>query len=249
MRLLVASHNEGKIREIRRLLCDPARVGVDTGEEWEILSLADLASLWKSETLGGLPPVGAADEAGGDVDALIKERYVLLSERMEETGSTFEENARIKAQGAAGFTGLLSLADDSGLEVDYLGGAPGVYSARYAGPEGDEQACNDLLLSNMREAPADQRRARYKVVIALAIQDRVLHVTTGECEGAIGFAPRGEGGFGYDPLFVLPGGEQTMADLSMEEKNKISHRGKALEAMKDFLADFLADLTKRGVRW
>ena len=249
MRLLVASSNEGKIREIRRILAAAANatdrghasdasgavgesgVGRMGDDAWEVLSLTDLASLWKTETLGGLPPILEVDDAG-----VIAERYAELDRRMEETGTTFEENAVIKARGAAFYTGLLSLADDSGLEVDYLGGAPGVYSARYAGPGGDEQACNDLLLANMADAPADSRRARYQVVMALAGPDRLIHLTTGACEGSIGFTPRGDGGFGYDPLFVLPEGKRTMAELTMEEKNLISHRGKAMKQMAVFLS-------------
>ena len=202
-------------------------------ENWEILSLDDLALLWRHEELGGLP---AAAGAGKDAESLINERYARLREHMEETGCTFEENAVIKAKGAAAYTGLLSLADDSGLEVDWLGGAPGVYSARFAGPGGDEQACNDLLLSQMRDAPEGQRTARYIAVAALASQEEVLHLAYGACEGRIGFAPKGCGGFGYDPLFVPAGGDLTMAELSMEEKNKISHRGKALAQIADVLA-------------
>ncbi|MCL2121407.1 MAG: RdgB/HAM1 family non-canonical purine NTP pyrophosphatase [Clostridiales bacterium] len=229
MRLLVASSNPGKIREIRRLL---------KGGPWEILSLGDLAALWRCEELGGLPPA-AGDEA--EVEKIISGRYAKLHELMEETGATFEENAVIKARGAAGYTGILSLADDSGLEVDWLDGAPGVYSARYAGPEGDEQACNALLLERMRNAPAGSRSARYVAVIVLASPEIVLHTAYGICEGQIGFAPKGSGGFGYDPLFLLPASDLSMAELSMEDKNNISHRGKALAQTALFLADFPAD--------
>ena len=234
MRLLVASSNEGKIREIRRLLAAGAEQGGEGGRSWEILSLADLARLWRTEELGALPPV-----AGGSayVEKAIGERYTELSNKMEETGATFEENAVIKARGAAAYTGLLTLADDSGLEVDFLDGAPGVFSARFAGPGGSEEACNELLLYRMREAPAGRRAARYKAVLVLADPEKVLRITAGTCEGYIGFAPKGSGGFGYDPLFVLPRGAVTMAELPMEEKNRISHRGIALAQMAPFLVE------------
>jgi XTP/dITP diphosphohydrolase len=131
------------------------------------------------------------------------------------------------------------LADDSGLEVDYLQGAPGIYSARYAGVHGDEQACNELLLHNMRNAPQSSRSARFKAAVALASPEKVLRVTTGVCEGHIGFAPKGDGGFGYDPLFILAGDGRTTAEMSDEEKNNISHRGKALAEMAPFLSALL----------
>ena len=254
LRLLIASHNEGKVREFRRLLADAGTVagavagadvaaanaayetasaaGAAGSRAWELLSLTDLALLWRSETLGGLPPV-AGD--GEQAEQVIAERYACLLDCMEETGTTFEENATIKALGAASFTGLLTLADDSGLEVDWLGGAPGVYSARYAGPEGDEKACRDLLLLQMRDAPEGKRTARYRVALVLAGSEKVLHITEGVCEGDIGFTPAGSGGFGYDPIFLPAGDTRTMAQLTMEEKNKISHRGKALAQMRDFL--------------
>ena len=200
-------------------------LGRQDGRPWEVLSLGDLAALWKSEALGGLPPI-AGDT--GQTNRAVAERYAKLAELMEETGVTFEENAIIKARAAAAYTGLLALADDSGIEVDWLGGAPGVYSARYAGPDGDEKACNDLLLREMRDAPAGARTARYRAVIVLASPKGILGIASGACEGHIGFAPKGSGGFGYDPLFVLPESETTMAELPMTEKNKISHRGKAL---------------------
>ncbi len=225
MRLLVATNNEGKVREFRRML------GEEGGLRAEILSLADLERLWRNEAIGGLPPVSGSEELKRHA---IKERYAVLKEKMAETGSTFEENAIIKALGAASYTGLPALADDSGLEVDFLDGAPGVYSARYAGPDGDEKACNDLLLLNLKDAPAGMRNAAYKVSLVLASPEGPLHITEGAIAGSIGFKPRGNGGFGYDPLFVLPNG-LTMAEISMEEKNKISHRGIALRRMKDFL--------------
>jgi len=233
MRLLVASTNEGKAKEIRRLLSD--EMGMANGD-WEILSLADLDRLWRTEKLGWLPPVYGNDELAEEE---VRGRYIRLEEHMYETGSTFEENATIKATGAASFTGLLTIADDSGLEVDYLHGAPGVDSAHYAGAERDDTANNVLLLANMIDAPAGSRSARYKAVIALASPFGEVHLTTGVCEGNIGYMPKGNGGFGYDPLFVMPDGVTTMAELDLDEKNKVSHRGKALAQMLPVLSDLL----------
>lgn len=164
---------------------------------------------------------------------------------VEETGSTFEENAILKARAYAGMSGELTLADDSGLEVDALDGGPGVKSARYSG-QGDE-ANNDLLLKNLRGVEGESRSARYRVVLALVDPDAsggppVTPVTEeGVCEGVIAPAPAGDNGFGYDPLFFVspPGsfGGRTMAQLSAEEKDSISHRGVAARAMASVLRE------------
>ena len=149
----------------------------------------------------------------------------------EETGTTFFENALIKAEAAVAETGLSAIADDSGLVVDALDGEPGVLSARYAGVHGDDTANNKKLLANMAEVPEAERTARFKSVVAL-IQRGTGFVLSGEgaCEGRIGYEPRGTHGFGYDPLFLpddTPG--RTMAELLPEEKNAISHRFHALQ--------------------
>jgi XTP/dITP diphosphohydrolase len=153
---------------------------------------------------------------------------------VEETGATFLENARLKAHAYHDAFGIAALADDSGLEVDVLGGAPGVMSARYAGGCcGGDAENNARLMMELEEVPAEQRRARFRSVIVLVGDDGSETVGEGTCEGAIGFAPRGEGGFGYDPLFspdATPG--RTMAELSLEEKNAISHRGAALRDLR-----------------
>ena len=156
---------------------------------------------------------------------------------VEETGATFEENARLKALAYHEAFGLPALADDSGLEVDVLGGAPGVYSSRYAGGccSGDAEN-NARLMMELEEVPAGQRSARFRCVIVFLDADGKETVASGACEGAIGHEPRGEGGFGYDPLFwpaAAPG--RTMAELAMEEKNAISHRGAALRALAELL--------------
>jgi XTP/dITP diphosphohydrolase len=151
---------------------------------------------------------------------------------VEETGETFEDNARLKAWAYHDEFGLPALADDSGLEVDVLGGEPGVYSSRYAGPDATDSDNNRKLLAALDLVPAGQRQARFRSVIVFIDADGVESVAAGACEGSIGFEPYGTGGFGYDPLFLpsaAPG--RTMAELAMGEKNEISHRGAALRAL------------------
>jgi XTP/dITP diphosphohydrolase len=159
-----------------------------------------------------------------------------LTLNVEELGETFEENARIKALAYAQASGLLSLADDSGLEVDALGGAPGVYSARYAGPTGSDVDRYRKLLDALANVPDNQRTARFRCVVALALPNGTVHTADGVCEGKIGFAPRGKHGFGYDPIFVVKGYRgHTMAELPPDVKNKISHRARALSAIQPVL--------------
>ena len=159
---------------------------------------------------------------------------------VEECGDTFEENARIKALAYAEASGLLTLADDSGLEVDVLGGAPGVRSARYAGHDATDGDRNRKLLAELADVPAASRSARFRCVVALVQPDGTIHTEEGTCEGMIGLAPRGEHGFGYDPLFVVKGhGGQTMAELVPELKNRISHRARAVTAARPILARIL----------
>lgn len=148
-----------------------------------------------------------------------------------EDGATFEENARKKALHYAGLTTYLTLADDSGLEVDALGGAPGVYSARFAGVRGDDAANNARLIAALLGVPAERRTARFRCVVALAVSDKVLAVASGAMEGLIVDDPRGHNGFGYDPHFFIPEFGMTAAQLPPEQKNRISHRGRALAAM------------------
>jgi XTP/dITP diphosphohydrolase len=148
---------------------------------------------------------------------------------VEETGNTFEENAALKARALAAATGLWAMGDDSGLEVDALGGAPGVYSARYAGlPAVDYAANNRKLLAAL--AGHTNRRARFRTVLALAAPDGRLFTVEGTCPGVIADAPRGDGGFGYDPLFIPDGASVAFAEMPAAEKNRISHRGRALAA-------------------
>jgi len=151
-----------------------------------------------------------------------------------ETGTTFVENAIIKARHAAQQTGLPSLADDSGIEVDALDGAPGVYSARFAGVDADDAANNRLLVEKLRAVPAAERGARYRAVIVLMRHagDPAPLICEGSWEGVIQLTPAGDGGFGYDPYFYLPELGCTSAELSATEKNRLSHRGKALAELK-----------------
>jgi len=203
VRILVATHNRGKVAEIRRLLEGLVRM--------ELVSLHDLP---------GAPHV-------------------------YEDGVTFEENARKKATEIARATGMLTLADDSGLEVDALGGEPGVRSARFAGSSATDGENNRKLLSLLADLPPDERAARFRCCLALAdpmgpLGDEV-HFEHGVCEGRIVSGLRGRGGFGYDPLFVPHGEERTMAELSADEKNAISHRAEAARKMRAFLDKYLPE--------
>lgn len=156
-----------------------------------------------------------------------------------EDGGSFSANARKKAVEIARHTGKWALADDSGLEVDALRGAPGIYSARWSGA-GDE-ANNDKLLRELRDVPAPARTARYRAVVVVATPEgRIVAEADGTCEGLIGFERKGSGGFGYDPLFVVPQLGRTMAELSPEAKHAISHRGQALRRLREPLTQALA---------
>lgn len=203
MRLLVATRNEGKIRELRRMLA---------GLPFDVASPHDLG----------------------------------LRLEVEETGATFEANAEGKARAFAEASGLPALADDSGLVVDALGGRPGVHSARYAGLPRSDARNLARLLEELRDVPAEARRARFVCVVALALPASVpswaglsagdVRLFRGVCEGRIAFAPRGADGFGYDPVFVPSGHERTFAELPPEVKDRLSHRGAALRALVAALA-------------
>ncbi len=156
----------------------------------------------------------------------------------EETGTTFEENARIKARAAHELTGAAVLADDSGLVVDALNGAPGVYSSRYAGEDGNDGANNTKLLHELEGVPDEQRTARFMCVLVFIDEDGSETVAQGSVEGRIGYELKGDGGFGYDPLFWPEcfNFECTLAEVTQENKNKVSHRGNALRELKKVLA-------------
>ena len=150
---------------------------------------------------------------------------------IEENGATFEENALIKAEAVMKLTGELTIADDSGLEVDYLHGEPGIYSARYLGEDTSYDIKNNHIIDLLAGVPDDQRTARFVCVIACAFPDGRTITVRGVIEGRIGYEQKGENGFGYDPIFYVPEFGCTTAELSSEDKNKVSHRGKALTAM------------------
>ncbi len=156
---------------------------------------------------------------------------------VEETGLTFVENALLKARNAAVHTGLAALADDSGLVVDALGGAPGVYSARYAGPGANDRANLDKLLVELRDVPKAQRTARFHCILALLRHptDPTPLICQGSWEGMITFAPCGVGGFGYDPIFFVVTEQRTAAELDLATKNRLSHRGQALALLRQQL--------------
>lgn len=155
---------------------------------------------------------------------------------VEETGTTFVENAVLKARYYAARSGLRALADDSGLEVDALGGAPGVFSARYAGPDASDMVRMTRLLDELNSTGDTNRRARFVCVIALAHPETAdINWFTGTCDGTIADAPRGSGGFGYDPIFIPDGYVQTFGELSPDIKSRLSHRARALATVKDFL--------------
>jgi XTP/dITP diphosphohydrolase len=193
-RLLIATTNQGKLREYYALVPE----GV------ELVTLADL----------GL-------------------------NAPEETGATFAENADLKALAAAQTSGLVALADDSGLEVDALGGAPGVYSARYAGEPVSDERNVKRLLANLGDG--DTRSAHFTCAISIASQTGILARGDGRCEGEIAEQPRGSNGFGYDPIFLLPDG-RTLAELAPEEKNEISHRSRAIRSIAPALRSILEQL-------
>ncbi len=150
-----------------------------------------------------------------------------ISVAVEEVGESLEENARLKAETIAGKSRLLTLADDSGLEVDALGGEPGRLSARYAGENATDKELITYLLQRLDGVPREKRTARFRCVIALATPGGKVELCSGDCPGLITFEPSGEHGFGYDPIFYLPELDKTMAELTLEQKNKISHRGQA----------------------
>jgi XTP/dITP diphosphohydrolase len=157
---------------------------------------------------------------------------------VEEDGFTFEENAIKKASVNASLSGLITLADDSGLAVDELDGKPGVYSARFAGVDANDEKNNQKLLALLNDVPEEQRTARFKCVIAICSPEGKTATVEGSCEGRIAMKPSGHQGFGYDPLFIPQGWKKSFAMLSAEEKNLISHRGKALQKALPVIAEF-----------
>lgn len=168
------------------------------------------------------------------IDAICEADSGFHFPEVEENGTTFAENALLKAKSACSVSGMPAVADDSGLCVDALDGAPGVYSARYAGGHGDDAANNALLLKNLENIPHEQRTARFQCAIACVFPDGRQLVVEGACEGYIGQTPRGTDGFGYDPLFYV--NARSFAELTAQEKDRLSHRGQALRKLSAALA-------------
>ena len=176
-----------------------------------------------------LAPMGFEVLCEADLDSPLPE--------VEETGDTFEANALLKARSACEATGLAAIADDSGLCVDALGGAPGVFSARYGIPGWNDHQRTEHLLHNLEGVEAQQRTARFVSAVCCVLPDGRSLTLRGECEGSIAFTPRGENGFGYDPVFLV--GEWTFSQLNDAEKDRISHRGQALRQLREALPSFL----------
>ena len=160
-----------------------------------------------------------------------------------ENGKTFEDNALIKAKDGLKNTGLISVADDSGICVDYLNGAPGIYSARYSGDHGNDESNNQKLLRELEGVPTEKRTCRYIAAIACVFPDGRQFTVRGECEGKFAYEPHGNGGFGYDPYFISELG--VMAELTPEQKDSISHRGKALRLFKEELKKYITDYEEK----
>lgn len=169
------------------------------------------------------------------IEVLAKKDIGASNFNIEEDGTTLEENSIKKAKTLSEKTDYLVMADDSGLFVDKLNGEPGVFSSRYAGEEGNDEKNNQKLMSSMENIPLIERTARFRTIITLITEDKEIITVEGECKGHIGYEPKGDNGFGYDPLFIPYGYDKTFGELSEEIKNKISHRGKALEKMKEVL--------------
>jgi len=192
VRLVLATHNKGKLRELRELL------------------------------RGQVP--------GLDVDTQVVDAGAVGAPDVVETGVTFAENSLLKARAVAEATGLVAIADDSGLAVDVLGGAPGIFSARWSGRHGDDRANLELLLAQLSDVPDEHRAAGFVCAAALVDPHGDEHVELGHCRGTLERSPRGANGFGYDPILRLDGDTRTLAELAPEEKNAISHRSRALRA-------------------
>ncbi len=155
---------------------------------------------------------------------------------VDETGETFYENALLKAESGCRESGMPCVADDSGLAVDYLVGAPGVYSARFAGEHGNDEKNNEKLLKLLSDLPVEERTARFVSVVCCVFPNGDIVTARGECKGYIGYEPKGNGGFGYDPLFMV--GDKSFAELTPDEKDSLSHRGNALRLLSEKLKDY-----------
>lgn len=181
------------------------------------------------------------------IEVLSKNDLGLKDLNVEEDGETLEENAIKKARALGERIKAMVIADDSGLFVDFLNGAPGIHSARYSGNNATDEENNIKLLDRLKEIPMKNRGAVFKAVIALVTEEGNIITVTGECKGTIGFEPKGDGGFGYDPLFIVDGYGKTFSELGEEVKNRISHRAKALEKLKEVIIKILEDDTYEDI--
>jgi XTP/dITP diphosphohydrolase len=179
--------------------------------------------------------------APGEIELISLDSFPNLGD-VEETGESFEENALLKATQMCKESGLAAIADDSGICIDALGGAPGIYSARWAGDHGNDHANNEKVLSQLKDVPAGARGAHFRCVAALALPDGRTHTQEGRFEGEILNSPMGENGFGYDPIFKPSGFEISSAQMSPEQKDSLSHRGKALRALAPHAIELLNSL-------
>lgn len=178
----------------------------------------------------------------GDLDIeLLSLKDAGIHADIVEDGKTFEENAQIKAEAICDLTGEIVLADDSGLEIDHLNKEPGIYSARYMGEDTSYHIKNSSLIERLNGVPDEKRTARFVCAVAAAFPDGRVKTVRGTMEGRIGYEEKGENGFGYDPIFYLPEYGCTSAELSMEEKNKISHRGKALRGIRESVKEAFSE--------
>ena len=199
IKLLIATHNQGKLNEYAQLL---SPTGID------LLSLDDIG----------------------------------VTEEVDETGVSFRENSYLKAKGYSVLSGMITLSDDSGLQVDHLGGEPGIYSARYGGALCDNDSDRvELLLNNLHETPWHDRTARFTCVISICLGEELLSSVVGSISGMIQYEPRGHNGFGYDPIFYLPSYRKTMSELEQKEKNLLSHRSDALRKVSSILPKLIND--------
>lgn len=204
-KIIFATGNEGKMKEVRMILSDL---------DYEIVSLKEIG----------------------------------ITADIVEDGLTFEENAIIKAKAIMEMTKEIVLADDSGLEVDYLDKAPGIYSARYLGEDTPYEVKNKYIIEQLEAAKGKERSARFVCAIACAMPQGEVFTTRGTIEGLIGYEEKGKNGFGYDPIFYVPEFDCTTAQLNLEQKNQISHRGRALEKMKEQLKKYTAPLTENDTQ-
>jgi len=223
MKLILATRNQHKIEEIKKILSEP-----------------DEEKLARSVRLRRMASTGENKRVSQNLEILTLQDFPDVPE-VEETGKTMRENAILKAKAVYAATGIPALADDSGLEVDALNGAPGVVSARFAGPGYTYKDNNIKLLGLLKGIPEDKRGAAFRCVVALALSQDDIRIVEGAVKGIITQKEIGENGFGYDPVFYYPELEKTFAQLTQEEKNRVSHRGIAFRKAKELIKELMTN--------